>query len=133
LAACREGVLALTRWTASLRAAIEARSGHRHLLSNLKRAAFTDDGALLFVNASIDPEKPLDLQRDVFWWGAKDILDLAAPFAGYTKVVRGFDRRHAGLIEAAHAISIDAGSGFGGPLLAICLTPDGAIVEQIEA
>lgn len=133
LAACREGVLALTRWTASLRAAIEARSGHRRLLSALKRAAFTGDGALLFVHAGIDPEKPLDLQRDVFWWGTKDILDLAAPFAGYRKVVRGFDRRHAGLVETPYAMSVDAGSGFGGPLLAACLTPDGTVVEQIEA
>lgn len=133
LAACREGVLALTRWTASVRAAIDARAGHRALLSALKRAAFTDDGTLLFVHAAIDPEKPLDLQGDMFWWGEHDVLKLAASFAGFARVVRGIERRHAGLVETRYAASIDGGSGFGGPLLAVCFAPDGAIVEHIEA
>jgi serine/threonine protein phosphatase 1 len=133
LAACREGVLAITRWTATLRGAIEARSGHRPLLSTLRRAAFTDDGQLLFVHAGIDPGKPLDLQGDNFWWSDRDILQLAAPFAGYRRVVRGVERHHQGLLEAAFATSIDAGCGFGGPLLAACFAPDGSIVEHIEA
>lgn len=132
LAACREGVLALTRWTATLRAAIDARAGHRPLLSALRRAAFTDDGTLLFVHAGIDPAKPLDLQGDTFWWSDSDILGLAAPFAGYARVVRGIDSKHAGLVEAPYAASIDAGCGFGGPLLAVCFAPGGAVVDRIE-
>ena len=79
LAACREGVLGLTRWTAALRAAIEARSGHRPFLSSLRRAAFTDNGGLLLVPAGVDPAKPLDLQGDIFWWCDKDILTLPRP------------------------------------------------------
>jgi len=133
LAACREGVLALTRWTASLRAAIDARSGHRQLLSALRRAAFTDDGTLLFVHAGIDPAKPLDLQGDNFWWCERNILELPGPFAGFARVVRGIDRHHAGLVEGAYAASIDAGCGFGGPLMAICFGPDGAVVDHVEA
>jgi len=132
MAACREGVLALTRWTATVRAAIDARSGHRQLLGILRRAALTDDGALLFVHASVDPGKPLDLQGDNFWWGDSDILKLTRSFAGYRRVIRGVDRDHAGVVEAPFAVSIDAGCGFGGPLLAVCFAPDGAIVEQIE-
>jgi hypothetical protein len=133
MAACREGVLAITRWTASLRAAIEARSGHRPFLSNLRRAAFTDDGRLLFVHAGVDPAKPLDLQGDRFWWSDRDILQLEAPFAGYRRVVRGIDRDHRGVVEGAHALSIDGGCGYGGTLIAACLGQDGAVVETIEA
>ncbi len=133
LVACRDGVLAITRWTASLRAAIEARSGHRQLLSALRRAAFTDDGTLLFVHSGIDPKKPLDLQGDNFWWSERNILDLDASFAGFTRVVRGIDRHHAGLIEAPYAASIDAGCGFGGPLMAVCFAPGGAVVDRVEA
>ena len=133
LAATREGVLALTRWTGALRAAIEARSGHRQLLSALRRAAFTDDGALLFVHAGVDPGKPLDLQGDIFWWCDRDVLRLTEPFAGYRRVVRGIDREHAGIVEGRYAASIDGGSGFGGPLMAACFAPDGAIVDHIEA
>lgn len=133
LAACREGVLAITRWTATLRAAIEARSGHRQLLSALRRAALTDDGALLFVHAGIDPRKPLDLQGDNFWWSERNIVDLDAPFAGYARVIRGFDRNHSGVVEGPYATSIDAGCGFGGPLMAVCFGPGGAIVDRIEA
>jgi serine/threonine protein phosphatase 1 len=133
IVACREGVLALTRWTATVRSAIDARAGHRPLLSALRRAAFTDDGTLLFVHAGIDPAKPLDLQGDTFWWCDSDILKLAAPFAGFARVVRGIDRHHAGLVETQYAASIDAGCGFGGPLMAVCFAPGGAIVERIEA
>lgn len=133
LSAARDGVLSLTRWTASLRAAIEARSGHRQLMTSLRRAAFTDDGALLFVHAGVNPQKPLDLQGDNFWWSDRDILQLDAPFAGFKRVVRGIDRQHAGIVEAPYAASIDGGSGFGGPLMAACFTPDGSIVHSLEA
>jgi serine/threonine protein phosphatase 1 len=124
--------LSLTRWTVTVRAAIDARPGHRPFMSALKRAALTEDGSLLFVHAAIDAEKPLDLQGDAFWWGDGDVLKLAAPFAGFARVVRGIDRHHAGLVEKPFAVSIDAGSGFGGPLLAACFMPSGEIVEQIE-
>lgn len=133
LAACREGVLALTRWTASLRAAIDARAGHRQLLSALCRAGFTDDEKLLFVHAGIDPRKPLDLQGDNFWWSERNIVELQEPFAGYARVIRGIDRQHAGLVEGNYGVSIDAGCGFGGPLMAVCFAPDGAIVDHVEA
>ena len=93
----------------------------RQFLTPLRRAAFTDEGTLLFVNAGIDAEKPLDLQGDAFWWGGADILDLTAPYAGFRRVVRGYDRRHAGFIESEYAVSLDAGSGFGGRFFAACL------------
>ena len=133
LAACREGVLAITRWTAALRSAIDARPGHRVFLNNLRRAAFTDDGQLLFVNAGINPNRPLDLQGDRFWWGDRDILELAEPFAGFRRVLRGFDRAHRGLVETRYAVSIDGGAGFGGQLIAVCVLPDGSIAACIEA
>jgi serine/threonine protein phosphatase 1 len=133
LAACREGVLSLTRWTGALRAAIETHPGHRQLLSALRRAAFTDDGALLFVHAGIDPSKPLDLQGDVFWWGGANLLELAAPYSGFRRVVRGYDRRHGGLVEGPFATSLDGGCGFGGRLLAACFALDGSLVDHIEA
>lgn len=131
--ACREGVLGITRWTGKMRAAIDAHPGHRALLSALRRAAFTEDDGLLFVHNGIDPGKPLDLQRDVFWWGAANILELTEPFAGFRRVVRGYDRRHAGLVESPYGVSLDGGCGFGGPLLAACFAPDGAILERLEA
>jgi serine/threonine protein phosphatase 1 len=133
LAAAREGAMALTRWSAGLRAAVDARPGHRALLTSIKRYALSDDGALLFVHAGVDPGKPLDLQRDALWWPGANILELAEPYGGFRRVIRGFDRRHGGLMESAYAVSIDAGSGFGGPLIAACFTPDGRIIDRLEA
>lgn len=133
-AACREGVLAITRWTATLRAAVAARAGHRQVLTALRRAAFTADGNLLFVNAGVDPNKPLELQRDVFWWGGRgDLLDLAQPFAGFRRVVCGYHRRRHGPAETAYAVSLDAGCGFGGELVAACFAPDGTILQRLTA
>jgi hypothetical protein len=133
LAAARDGVLALTRWTASLRTGLDAHPGHRQLLTGLKRYALTDDGALLFVHAGIDPGKPLDLQRDALWWGGANILELDAPYGDFRRVIRGYDRRHVGVAESPYAVSLDAGSGFGGTLIAACFASDGAILDLIEA
>jgi len=131
-AAARDGARAITRWTGGLRAAVDARPGHRQLLTGVKRYALTEDGALLFVHAGVDPGKPLDLQRDALWWGGTDILELEAPYDGFRRVIRGFDRRHGGLIEVPYAVSLDGGCGFGGPLLAACFARDGRVIDRIE-
>jgi serine/threonine protein phosphatase 1 len=133
-AACaREGALALTKWTNALRAAMQSRPGHYLLMSALKRAAYTDDGGLLFVHAGIDPDRPLSAQSDSLWWGMGGFATLAQPYGGFAKVVRGFDRGHPGIEVGAYTMTIDAGCGFGGPLTAACLDPAGEIVDAIEA
>ena len=132
-AACREGALAITRWTSSLRQRLSRIPGHSLFMANLRRAAYTDDGALLFVHAGLDATKPIDLQGDAFWWGGGPFLELAQPYASYRRVVRGFDRRHPGLAESPHAVSLDGGCGFGGALLAVCFGSDGTILDGLEA
>jgi serine/threonine protein phosphatase 1 len=47
-------------------------------------------------------------------------------------VIRGFDRQHGGLRESPYALSLDAGCGFGGGLVAACIAPDGSLLDQIE-
>lgn len=132
LAAAREGTVALSRWTASLRDAQRAAPGHDRYMASMRRAAVTDDDRLLFVHAGIDPRRPLNAQRDSFWWGAPGFTAMTEPFAGFRRVVRGYDTRHGGLVETEFAVSIDAGCGFGGPLLAVCFSPEGEILEQVE-
>jgi len=131
--ACRDGPLAITRWTTGLRQHVNQQPGHPQFMAALRRAAFTDSGTLLFVNAGLDASKPLDLQGDAFWWGGGAFLELLEPYETYRRVVRGFDRRHSGLVESPYAVSLDAGSGFGGALIAACFGNDGVIVDRLEA
>lgn len=131
-AASRDGPQTITRWTSALRSAMNAAPGHRMLLATLRHAAVSDDERLLFVHAGVDAARPLALQGDAFWWGGRDILDLAAPFNGFGRVIRGFDRQQRGLVEAEFAVSLDAGAGRGGPLLAAAFAPDGAMLELLE-
>jgi serine/threonine protein phosphatase 1 len=131
-AACREGPLAITRWTTGLRQHVNQRPGHTQFMATLRRAAFTDQGTLLFVHAGLDATKPLDLQGDAFWWGGGAFIELLEPYESYRRVVRGFDRRHGGLVESPYAVSLDAGSGYGGALLAACFGNDGVIVDRID-
>jgi serine/threonine protein phosphatase 1 len=136
--ACREGPRAITRWTSGLRAGINATPGHSQLLSALRRAALSEDaageqGALLFVHAGIDPARPLDAQGDAFWWGGGRLTELTEPFAGFRRIIRGFDRKHAGIVETPYVTSLDAGSGFGGELVAACFAPDGALLGTVAA
>jgi hypothetical protein len=131
--AARDGPMALTRWTGALRQAINAAPGHGALLTALRRAAYTKGGELLFVHAGIDPTRPVEAQHDSFWWGGAGFLDLAQPYAGFRKVIRGFDRHHGGVQISPFAISLDRGCGAGGPLVCACFGLDGSLIESFEA
>jgi serine/threonine protein phosphatase 1 len=132
-AAARDGPRTITRWTTALREAMNAMPGHTALFATLRHAAVTDDNQLLFVNAGLDASRPLKGQGDAFWWSDRDIVELAAPFAGFRRVVRGFDRRQRGLVEGEFGVSLDAGAGRGGPLLAAAIGRDGGVLELLQA
>jgi serine/threonine protein phosphatase 1 len=127
------GAVGLTRWTQELRGRIQARPGHYALLGAIRRAAFTDDGSLLFVNSGLDPSRPLEAQRDSFWWSSGSFARITEPYAGFQRIVRGFDKSHPGVEVTDHTATVDAGCGFGGPLVAACLLTSGEIVEVVQA
>jgi hypothetical protein len=58
---------------------------------------------------------------------------MTEPYGSYRKVVRGYDPSHRGIVATEFTISLDGGCGFGGPLLAGCIAPDGSLVEVLEA
>jgi serine/threonine protein phosphatase 1 len=132
LSAAREGATALTRWTVALRRAFDARPGHREVALAMRRAAHDDRGRLLFVSAGLDPARPLAAQGDVLWWGGGGFERLAAPFENFARVVRGYAPAHPGAVDGTFALTLDGGSGFGGPLLAAALGPDGEILEILD-
>jgi len=127
------GPLALTRWTTRLRDSFRGYAGHESLVGMLKRAAVTDNGKLLFVNTGVDVQRPLLEQTDSFWWAGRCFLQIDKPYNGIRKIVRGYDPEHGGLRETPYTLCIDGGCGFGGRLVAACLSPDGRVLETIEA
>ncbi|WP_226886803.1 hypothetical protein [Nisaea nitritireducens] len=133
-AAIMEGLLAVSRWTGTLRQAIRGHAGHHDFMTGFRRAAYTDDGALLFVSAGLDPSRDLTEQEDGFWWNSQDFAEIAASgYRDFTRLVRGYDPAREGIVEHEMALSIDGGAGFGGPLNAVCLDAAGHIVDQISA
>jgi serine/threonine protein phosphatase 1 len=132
-AATRDGPRAITRWTTGLRNAMNAVPGHIKLFAALRHAAISEDDGLLFVHAGVNRSRTLEAQGDAFWWSEGDILDLAEPFAGFRRVVRGFDRERRGIVEREFAVSIDGGAGRGGRLLAAAFARDGTIAEVLDA
>ncbi len=131
-AAAREGILALTRWTTTLRQAMRARDGHTALMAVLRHAAFTADHRLLFVHAGLDPSRPLSAQSDSFWWGGPGFDSLTRPYGDFRLVVRGHGPRQPGLRLGEGVASIDGGCGFGGPLIAACFDADGNVQHIVE-
>jgi serine/threonine protein phosphatase 1 len=129
----REGAVAITRWTSTLRNAVHARLGHDELIATLRRAAYTSGGELLFVHAGIDPARPLTEQGDTFWWGSGHFVDIVDPYDEFHKVVRGYDRAHLGVVDGTFAATVDGGCGYGGRLTAGCFDTAGAAVDWIEA
>ena len=130
--AARSGPVAVTRWANGLRANFNANPGHRDFLSALRRAAYSDDGSLLFVAAGIDPSRPLDTQKDAFWWSARKFEQIDQPYGEFRRIVRGFDPDHRGVVARDYTLSLDSGCGFGGSLAAACIAPGGDIVDVIE-
>jgi serine/threonine protein phosphatase 1 len=130
--AARDGILSLTRWTSQLRQSLRNYDGHNALMSVLRHAAYSETETLLFVHAGVDPQRPLSAQGDSFWWGGAAFSTIDAPFDGFRKVVRGFDWRHGGVQETPFTITLDAGCGFGGSLLAACFGPDGDLVQTVQ-
>lgn len=133
MVAARAGAAALTRWTGALREAQRACPGHGQLMTQLRRAAVTEEGSILFVHAGLDPTRPLETQRDAFWWNPGGFVAIQEPFGGFNMIVRGFDPDGGGVVLGDHTTTIDGGCGRGGPLVAICLDRETNVVEQIEA
>ncbi len=129
----RSGALELARWTNELRRHMQNHEGHIELMASLRRAALTEEETLLFVNSGIDPDRPLDAQGDAFWWNFKGFTSVSEQFAGFKKVVRGFDPAGRGVDVDSWTATIDSGCGRGGPLTAMCFNKSGDEVERIEA
>ena len=132
LIAAKGGPLTLFRWANPLRLAMQRAPGHGALISALRRAAYSDDRALLLVHAGVDSTRPLSEQNDSFWWGGRDFDRLAEGALGFKRIVRGYDPAHKGVRLDSFAATVDGGAGFGGPLVAACLDGN-RIVDRIEA
>lgn len=135
--ASRSGAAMCARWTASLRDRIHARSGHSQIMSALRRAAvsLSPDGkpTLLFVHAGLDDTRPLEAQKDSFWWPPRALESSEGPFGEFVRIIAGFDREARGVTETAFTITLDGGAGRGGNLLTVCVENGGAVAEVLEA
>ncbi|QXM25975.1 hypothetical protein KO353_07230 [Elioraea tepida] len=146
------GPVERARWTASITAAIRAAPGHDALLSSLRRAACTvpvdlagEAPGVLFVASGLNPDRPFEAQGDAFWWDEPGFDRAAAgipapegeegrlPWGGFARLVRGGCARHDGPRASGWGLTLDAGCGLGGPLVAACLAPTGEVLEVLEA
>ena len=128
--AARDGALSIGKWTTRLREAIRARPGHDPFFSGLRRAAISE--RILFCHAGIDPSRPLNAQTDSFWWGSPGFAQMDRAYGDFATVVRGYDRQHPGLVVTPFTVTVDGGSGFGGPLIACAFDASGQIVDQLS-
>lgn len=139
LAAARGGAVSLGRWTAGLRAAMQAQPGHATLFNAVRRAAYTgtpdapEPGGVLFVNTGIDPARPFGHQGDSFWWAGGGFARLDQPYGGFNRVVRGYDPARQGVQVSDFTATLDAGCGFGGPLVCGAFSGAGEVLEMFQA
>ncbi len=140
--AARDSARNIARFTGGLREVMRKAPGHEALFSALRRAAFTGSPAgppesgpsgVLFVSAGFDGERAFEAQGDAFWWGSSQFSRIDRCFGGFAKVVRGHDPARGGFVMNKYTITIDAGCGFGGPLVCACISPSGELLESLEA
>ncbi|MFZ5783174.1 MAG: hypothetical protein ACOY4R_23475 [Pseudomonadota bacterium] len=137
-AACRSGPLAIARWTSGLRALQAARPGHAVLMNALARAARSADGGVLLTAAGMDAARPLQEQRDAFWWnGLRDAaLDAAmscaavADWQDLSRLVRGCGPRH----DAPNPLGVGRvlTVSHDRPAL-VAIGPQGNLLDRLEA
>ncbi|MEZ5670207.1 MAG: hypothetical protein R3F55_22820 [Alphaproteobacteria bacterium] len=128
----REGAVSLTRWTNLLRMAVRSRPGHEPFFAALRRAAYNRTDGVLFVSSGLDPERPLRLQRDRFWWDTDGFRRIEGPYEDFARIVRGYDPDHGGVDHGDVTTTVDGGCGHDGTLVAACFGPDGSILDVIE-
>ena len=134
--ACRRGIMDITKWTQSIRAAIRKQPGHEDFMVAQRRAAYTcinkHESPLLFVHAGLNIGKPLEEQGDSLWWEAQSFEAINAPYAPFGKVVRGYDPAHKGMHMNCVTATIDDGCGFGGSLICAGFGSDGQVSEILQ-
>ncbi len=136
LAAARDGVLALTRWTAHApQRRSTARPGHRQLFTALAPRRLHRGGRRCSSSMPASIRRSRSICKATYSGGAVgDVLELEAPFAGFRRVVLRRappPRRHRR--DRATPLRSTAAAGQGGPLCAACFAPDGKLVDRIEA
>lgn len=130
--ASARNTMGLTRWAGQLRTALRAHGGHESLFTALKRAAFTTPShgpGALFVHTGVDTSRPLAAQGDSFWWAHAAFAAIHSAYEPFARIVRGYEPTHAGIVETAHTLGIDAGAGFGGSLTLACLSAGGDVID----
>ena len=130
--AAGSGVVGITRWTNELRRAMQSHPGHTQLFAALRRAALAQDLQLLCVSAGLAPDRPLDAQKDSFWWGGAAFSRMTEPYGDFRMVVRGIAPERPGLKVEDFRATVDGGCGFGGSLIAACFGPGAALEDSIE-
>ncbi|MCC9620663.1 hypothetical protein LPB41_03075 [Thalassospira sp. MA62] len=132
-ATMRQGAHAISQWTSQFGDALRRHPGHNALLSDLKHAAYTTDGQLIFVHAGLDASRPLTGQTDTFWWGGSMFESITDRYYDCARIVRGAANNKVGLQQREFSLSIDGGAGRGGPLIAAALDSKGQIVTQLTS
>lgn len=128
----REGPVALSRWTQTIKNQIAKHPGHNAFYNAIKRAAYSSDGKLLLVNSGLNPDRPVAAQNDSFWWDTAGFQRLGDDYGGFNRIIRGSDPDGGGWSQSALTISIDGGAGHDGLLHAVCVTNDGEIAHTIS-
>jgi len=111
LAACRGGTTTLIRWLNAIRHNMYQKTGHVDFYPSLASAAAVwnennNHANMLFVHSGIDPKRAIDAQEDAFWWLSKSFHDVPPAFAGFDKIVRGWDPDGGETLLGRHMISL---------------------------
>jgi hypothetical protein len=135
-AMARADSITITRWTNQLRAAQRLSPGHEPLVCSMKRAAVVNAELpiarrVLFVPAGFNASRTLEDQGDHLWFAEEVFMPNQAGSLPYARIVRGFDPGRGGVVTEGKAVTLDAGCGYGGPLMCGCFDAAGKILEIV--
>lgn len=135
-----QGLIALNHWANGCRRAIATRAGHAPFYDQLNSCAATSyrhlPRQIMLVPAGLDPAHPLHLQYE-------ELLYTSAPLTGIknypqcARLVRGAlpareARENSSFDAKAFLLTLDDGPALDGKIRAVCLDPQGHIMENLS-
>lgn len=128
----QKGAVSLAHWTRNLAETYTLCDGHASYVESLKHAVKTNNNELLFTSSGINPALPLTNQSDNFWWSFAQEFKNDQPYEQFKYVVRGHALNFAQPLFNKHFITLDAGSGRGGKLVAVLFNENAKPEHLIE-
>jgi hypothetical protein len=129
-----QGLIALNHWANRCRGQMNLFAGHQAFFEQLRSCAATQYShhkkQVMLVPSGIDPRYPLHMQYEQLQWPEVVIGQLNG-WQGCSRLIRGFSPEADSFNQKSFVLSLDGKDTLEGNIHAVCLDPQGQMLENL--